>query len=119
MFKFKIALLFVFGFGILRAQDGVKFIHSFEEAMKIAQKENKLIFMDAYTTWCGPCKLLNKRTFPKKEVGDYFNANFVNVKVDMGKRRRPCAREKIWREIVPDLAFYQSFWKSSATNCWF
>jgi thioredoxin-related protein len=55
------------------------------EALAKAKKENKIIFMDAYTVWCGPCKMLNKQTFPDEAVGKLYNANFVNVKMDMEK----------------------------------
>jgi thioredoxin-related protein len=65
---------------------GIEFEHeTFKEALAKAKKENKLVFMDCYTTWCGPCKYLAKTIFPQKEVGDYFNKNFVNVKMDMEK----------------------------------
>lgn len=50
-----------------------------------AKKENKLIFMDAYTTWCGPCKMMAKNTFTDKAVADYYNSNFINAKIDMEK----------------------------------
>jgi thioredoxin-related protein len=50
-----------------------------------AKSENKVIFMDAFTTWCGPCKKMAADIFPQKEVGDYFNKQFVNVKMDMEK----------------------------------
>ncbi len=58
---------------------------TFTEALEKAKSENKLVFMDCYTTWCGPCKMLAKQVFTQKEVGDYFNPNFVNVKMDMEK----------------------------------
>ncbi len=55
---------------------------SAEDWEKIKQKartENKLIFLDVYTAWCGPCKLLKKTTFSNDEVGTYFNTNFINA----------------------------------------
>ncbi|GAH00631.1 unnamed protein product, partial [marine sediment metagenome] len=65
---------------------GINFnVHSFEEAIKTAKAENKLIFVDAYTTWCGPCKWMSKNVFTEGKVGDYFNESFVNVKIDMEK----------------------------------
>lgn len=39
--------------------------------------------MDCYTSWCVPCKMLATTVFTKKEVGDYFNSHFINVKMDM------------------------------------
>ncbi|MGZ4097768.1 MAG: thioredoxin domain-containing protein [Bacteroidia bacterium] len=50
-----------------------------------AKKENKLIFIDGYTTWCGPCKWLAKNVFTNDTVADYFNKTFVNYKLDMEK----------------------------------
>jgi thioredoxin-related protein len=69
----------------LNAQ-GIQFFEgTFDEAKALAKKQNKLIFMDAYTVWCGPCKKMTKDVFPVKEVGDFFNPNFINMKVDMEK----------------------------------
>jgi thiol-disulfide isomerase/thioredoxin len=68
------------------SQEGIIFFEgSFEEAKQEAAKQNKLIFMDAYTVWCGPCKRMAADVFPQKEVGDFFNKNFINMKVDMEK----------------------------------
>ena len=70
----------------LFSQNGIKFgKQSFAKTLEQAKKENKLIFLDAFASWCGPCKLLDKNVFPKKEVGDYFNANFLNLHIDMEK----------------------------------
>ena len=54
----------------------------FAQAKENASKENKLIFLDAYTTWCAPCKWMEGNVFNKKEVADYYNAKFINIKVD-------------------------------------
>ncbi len=68
------------------AQTGMVFeTASFADIKAKAKRENKLIFMDCYTTWCGPCKTMAKETFTQKEVGDYFNPRFVNAKFDMEK----------------------------------
>ena len=61
---------------------GAHFIHSVPNWNKIvaqAKKENKFIFVDCYTTWCGPCKEMSKEIFPKKKVGNFFNKTFINV----------------------------------------
>lgn len=74
---------------------GIDFQHvSFDEALAKAKKENKMVFMDCYTTWCGPCKALAKNVFPQKEVGDYFNSNFVCIKMDMEKGEGPALLKK-------------------------
>ena len=81
-----ISFLFLVISTALFSQDGIKFgKQSFAKTLEQAKKENKLIFLDAFASWCGPCKLLDKNVFPKKEVGDYFNANFLNLHIDMEK----------------------------------
>ncbi|MBV4355880.1 thioredoxin family protein [Pinibacter aurantiacus] len=55
---------------------------SFEDAKALAVKSGKNIFVDVMASWCGPCKLMEAKVFPVKEVGDYFNANFVCLKLD-------------------------------------
>jgi thiol-disulfide isomerase/thioredoxin len=50
-----------------------------------AKAQKKLIFVDIYTTWCGPCKEMDKKTFTESSVGDKFNARFINYKVDAEK----------------------------------
>ena len=56
-----------------------------KQILKKAKKEKKLIFVDCYTSWCGPCKMLAKDVFTQDAVADYFNQNFVNAKYDMEK----------------------------------
>lgn len=55
------------------------------EILAKAKQQNKYVFVDAYTTWCGPCKWMDKNVFPTAEAGEYFNKNFVNAKIDMEK----------------------------------
>ncbi|MCD8186838.1 MAG: thioredoxin family protein [Rikenellaceae bacterium] len=52
------------------------------QAIEKAQAENKLIFVDVYTDWCGPCKMMDAQVFPLQEVGDYFNPRFINLKMN-------------------------------------
>ncbi|MHC1779150.1 MAG: thioredoxin family protein [Bacteroidales bacterium] len=49
------------------------------------KKGPKIIFMDCYTSWCGPCKKMAETIFPQEHVGKFFNTNFVNYKIDMEK----------------------------------
>lgn len=59
---------------------------SWEEALIKAKEENKYIFIDFYTTWCGPCKKLKRTSFKDPEVGTYFNKNFINLSIDAESR---------------------------------
>lgn len=78
--------LFLFSAIAAFAQEAVKFQDlPFKDLVAKAKKENRLLFIDAYTSWCGPCKMMEKNTFTQKAVGDYFNANFINARFDMEK----------------------------------
>lgn len=66
--------------------EGIQFSRlPFAEALKKAGQEKKLIFIDCYTTWCGPCKMMSEQVFTLKHIGDFFNEHFVNLKIDMEK----------------------------------
>jgi len=66
---------------------GIDFIHDkkFQEILDMAKAQDKLVFMDCYTSWCGPCKRLAATVFPDSAVGEFFNSIFVNTKFDMEK----------------------------------
>ena len=83
----KISLILLVLFSIITFGQGMKFEEnkSFKDLLAIAKKENRLLFLDAYTTWCGPCKMMAKNVFPQESVGDFYNANFINSKIDMEK----------------------------------
>ncbi len=55
---------------------------SLEEALKKQQEAPKKIFMDAYTKWCGPCKMLDRNTFHDASVVKYVNEHYYAVKFD-------------------------------------
>ena len=69
------------------ANEGIQFLDNapWAEVVELATKENKLIFIDCYTVWCGPCKGLARDIFPQKALGDFFNPRFICVKYDMEK----------------------------------
>lgn len=82
----KTAILSFLFFAVIAFGQGIKFEEgNFKSLLAKAKKENKLIFIDAYAVWCGPCKLMVKNIFPLKPVGDYYNTNFINAKIDMEK----------------------------------
>lgn len=58
---------------------------NWKAVIKEAKASNKVIFLDAYTTWCGPCKYMSKNIFTDAKVADFYNATFVNAKFDMEK----------------------------------
>lgn len=83
---------------------------SFKEAdwktqLATAKKENKLIFFDAYTSWCGPCKMMAKDVFTRDSVADLFNQTFLNVKYDMEKGEGPALKDKYEVSAYPTYLF--------------
>ncbi len=83
--------------GFVRAQEseGIQFFHgTWEEALQQAKKEGKMIFIDCYADWCGPCANMVKTIFPLKEVGDYFNRHFINLKCNMERGEEGIALKK-------------------------
>lgn len=86
---------------------GVQFMksESLTSVLEAAKKENKLIFIDFYTTWCLPCKLMDEEVFADEAFGDYMNDNFINYKVDAEKENGP-SLSLIYQVIVfPTLLF--------------
>lgn len=86
------------------ANEGIRFMESnWAKAKAEAKKQNKLIFLDAYTTWCGPCKMLKRNTFPDKAAGEFFNKNFVNIALDMESGDGPAVAAMYGVNAYPTL----------------
>jgi thiol-disulfide isomerase/thioredoxin len=70
-----------------------------------AKAEDKLIFVDVYTTWCGPCKMVDHNIFPKAAIGAKFNANFINYKVDAEYGEGPSIADRYDVRSYPNFLF--------------
>ena len=103
----KLSLLLVLCCSVLSVSAaGIEFFHgSWEEALAKATAEDKLIFVDAYTTWCGPCKRMSANVFPQDAVGEVFNKNFINLKLDMEKQE-----SLSFRKVHRVAAYPTLFW---------
>lgn len=89
---------------VFAQKEGIQFTQqNWNQIIIQAAKENKIIFIDAYTDWCQPCKKMDKQVFPQKLVGDYYNKNFVNVKMNMEKGVGKELQEKY------DVLFFPTF----------
>lgn len=77
-----------------------------EEVVSEAKKSGKYIFVDAYTTWCVPCKLLKSTTFRDKNAAVFFNKNFINYQLDMEKGEGVALAEKWDVSAYPSLLFF-------------
>ncbi len=79
---------------------------SWNEVLQEAKKQNKPIFVDFYTSWCGPCKLMTKTTFANIQVGDYLNSNYIAYKIDCEKGEGIQIAEKFEIFSYPTLCFF-------------
>lgn len=101
-----LGLLLALGFQAQAQNQGIDFFKgSWQEALEAAKQQHKLIFVDAYTTWCGPCKKMSKEVFPVDKIGQFYNQHFINVKLDMEKGEGPAFAQKYRVTAYPTLLF--------------
>ncbi len=106
MKQFFATLLFLLlGLQAATAQ-GIEFYHgTWAEAQEKAKTEGKLIFVDAYASWCGPCKRMSSTVFTQDKAGAFFNENFINLKIDMEKPENAEFAGKYPVSAYPTLMF--------------
>ena len=88
------------------AQEGIHFASgSWQEILDRARAEDKIVFVDAFTTWCSPYKMMSSTVFTEAAVGNLYNEHFINVKMDMeqGEGRRLAERYQV--DAFPSLLF--------------
>ncbi|MEO1052962.1 MAG: thioredoxin fold domain-containing protein [Bacteroidota bacterium] len=78
---------------------------NWESILAAAKKQNKLIFLDAYTTWCRPCKMMELFTFTDAKVAEYYNTNFINARIDMEGTVGEVLAERYNVRAFPNLLF--------------
>lgn len=58
---------------------------NFEDALNEARESNKLVYVDCKTSWCRPCKAMEKEVFTNDNVAKFYNQHFVSISLDMDK----------------------------------
>lgn len=89
---------------------GIEFEHtSWKEAVKKAKELNRPIFVDVYTSWCGPCRVMAAQVFTRSEIGAKYNKGFVNVKIDAEKGEGITLAKKYEVKSYPTYLFINPF----------
>lgn len=103
----KVLLLVVLtGMGFLVGAQGIVFEHgAWKDALTRAKKEKKMIFVDFYTSWCGPCKDMSQNIMTKPDAGELFNREFVNYKQDAEKGEGPELAKRYGVTAYPTFIF--------------
>jgi thiol-disulfide isomerase/thioredoxin len=105
MFKTSWLLLFLPLFSIAQ-KTGISFQQSsWNQILAKAKAEKKIIFLDAYASWCGPCKKMTSDVFPTAEAGNFYNRNFINAKIDMEVGEGPELAREYEVTAYPTLLF--------------
>jgi thiol-disulfide isomerase/thioredoxin len=85
---------------------GIKFEEgNWASVKEKAKKENKLIFVDAFATWCGPCKWMAANVFTNDTVGKFYNSNFINYTIDVEKGEGIAFAKEYAIKAMPTLLF--------------
>ena len=100
----RLLLLLIFGLAVTMAEAQVKWVEgSTDQVRELAVKADKLVFIDLYADWCGPCRMMEERVFKREEVGDYFDRHFVAAKYNVD---RPTGRALMQRYGRGSIPFY-------------
>jgi thiol-disulfide isomerase/thioredoxin len=103
--QISIAMVLLGMYGMATAQ-GITFEHgNFAAVCAKAKAEKKLVFIDIYTSWCGPCKYMAATVFKKDNVGQYFNSQFINFKIDAEKGEGKALAAKYKVQFYPTYLF--------------
>jgi thioredoxin-related protein/tetratricopeptide (TPR) repeat protein len=108
-----IALLLSSTFVYAQQQKGIRFQHglTWAQVKQKAKAEHKYIFVDGFTTWCVPCRMMANTIFPQQKTGDFFNKNFINISLQFDRTKKDNAEVRRWYN---DAKIIQTTYKVSA-----
>lgn len=81
---------------------------SYEDVQKEAGYEGKLVFVSFSAIWCAPCKVMDQYTYGNQQVGDYANANFLAMKLDVDSFDGIELKMKHNVQAMPTVLFFNS-----------
>jgi thiol-disulfide isomerase/thioredoxin len=117
---YRILLFLLVGFTAQQAaaQTEIAFEHgTWDQILQKAQQENKIIFLDAYASWCGPCKWMAANVFTNPEAAAFYNAKFINAKIDMEKGEGIALATKYGVSAFPTMLYIDGTGKVVHRTC--
>lgn len=79
---------------------------TFAQALTKAKQENKMVFVDCFTQWCGPCHFMSTNIMPTDSAGNFMNARFVNLKMDMEHGEGPALQKNFKVKAYPTFILF-------------
>ena len=108
MKKILFTLLLVIGVAVA-ANAQVRFTDKNLDAVREeATQQNKLVFIDLYATWCGPCKNMERNVFSQPEVGDFMAQHFIAAKYDIDKPTGSALAKKYGIRSIPTFLIFDT-----------
>lgn len=103
---FRYLMLVCLAISVFPAAAQMNFVQgTFDEALQKAKEEKKAVFVDFYTEWCGPCKLMAKEVFTQPEAGEYFNSRFVCIQLNAEAPENQAIVKKYGVNAYPWMVF--------------
>ncbi len=82
--------------------------NSLMSVLEDAQTEDKIVFVDVYTTWCLPCRVMDEEVFTERSTARFLNSNFINYKIDAERSNGPTVAAIYEVQAYPTLLFLDS-----------
>jgi thioredoxin-related protein len=95
----------LFPFGVMAQNKVIEFqtFGNWQEVLDKAKEEKKTIFVDAYATWCGPCKKMDVDVYTDPKVAEYVSTNFIAIKLQMDQAKNDPESIKSWYADATEL----------------
>lgn len=93
----------------IKIDESLNFVEtSWEKAQELSRKTGKPIFVNFHAVWCAPCKVMKLRTFTNNELAEYFNENYINIRLDGEVGEGKALMDAFGLRAYPSSLFFSS-----------